>query len=87
MISPELLVIHACSTFLRTGLLCNVLSLYIMDVVMHSAATVHAASELSHAPLQTPEAIWKRIQKDGASALKEILPKTKLWIPGQQYQV
>ena len=32
--------------------------------------------------LQTPISIFQRIQKDGASALKEILPKTKLWIPG-----
>ena len=32
--------------------------------------------------LQTPISIWQRIQKDGAGALKEILPKTKMWIPG-----
>ncbi|KAK9786499.1 hypothetical protein WJX73_010518 [Symbiochloris irregularis] len=35
---------------------------------------------------QTPQAIWRRIQKDGAQALKDILKKTKLWIPGQQSQ-
>ena len=36
---------------------------------------------------QTPKAIWKRIQNDGAAALKEILPKTKLWNPGKASQV
>lgn len=38
-------------------------------------------------PVQTPLAIFDRIRTDGAKALKEILPKTKLWIPSKKDQV
>lgn len=35
---------------------------------------------------KTPLAIFDRIRKDGAKALQEILPKTKLWIPSKKDQ-
>ncbi|MCJ1425721.1 hypothetical protein MMC29_003621 [Sticta canariensis] len=36
---------------------------------------------------RTPLAIFDRFRKDGAKVLKEILPKTKLWIPPQKDQL
>ena len=36
--------------------------------------------------MQTPISIFQRVFKDGASGLKEALPKTKLWIPGKAYK-
>lgn len=35
---------------------------------------------------KTPISIFQRVFKDGASGLKEVLPKTKLWIPGKAYK-
>ena len=48
----------------------------------HDCLHVGQGAEHTGVVLQTPISIFQRIQKDGASALKEILPKTKLWIPG-----
>ena len=55
---------------------------YYSTVAILTAQVACAFTKGLGCALQTPISIWQRIQKDGAGALKEILPKTKLWIPG-----